>query len=244
MGLRAEVGGVRSARDGFDRRPVESAARGSRLARARGGSGFLAGRTRNSSTGCGLGAPIPTLLTAWIRNWRSQSPRSRTRCSRSGRRPFTRATSLPRSGRFRPRKLPRRNRERGEFHAGTRRLCPGRRRRKLPTLRSRGRKRGRCGRGARGCGRGAGGRGRGPSGGGGGVAERGLAHEMERAREIQARLLPETMPNPDRYEIAARYIPAAHVGGDYYDVIELPTAAWRSWWRMCRARGSVRPWSW
>ena len=49
-----------------------------------------------------------------------------------------------------------------------------------------------------------------------------LAHEMERAREIQARLLPETMPNPDRYEIAARYIPAAHVGGDYYDVIELP----------------------
>ncbi|KAF0241911.1 MAG: serine phosphatase RsbU regulator of sigma [Planctomycetota bacterium] len=49
-----------------------------------------------------------------------------------------------------------------------------------------------------------------------------LALEMERAREIQARLLPATMPNPDRYEIAAQYLPAAHVGGDYYDVIELP----------------------
>lgn len=46
--------------------------------------------------------------------------------------------------------------------------------------------------------------------------------EMERAREIQARLLPERMPSPVGFEIAARYLPAAHVGGDYYDVLELP----------------------
>ncbi|MBI2922243.1 MAG: SpoIIE family protein phosphatase [Planctomycetes bacterium] len=46
--------------------------------------------------------------------------------------------------------------------------------------------------------------------------------EMERAREIQARLLPEKMPSPVGFEIAAQYLPAALVGGDYYDVLELP----------------------
>jgi serine phosphatase RsbU (regulator of sigma subunit) len=54
------------------------------------------------------------------------------------------------------------------------------------------------------------------------LLDKGLAIEMERAREIQGRLLPERIPNPDGYEIAAQYRPAAHVGGDYYDVIELP----------------------
>ncbi len=46
-------------------------------------------------------------------------------------------------------------------------------------------------------------------------------HELKQAREIQARLLPDRMPNPEGYEIAAKYIPASHVGGDYYDAIAL-----------------------
>ncbi|MCC6738552.1 MAG: SpoIIE family protein phosphatase [Planctomycetia bacterium] len=45
--------------------------------------------------------------------------------------------------------------------------------------------------------------------------------ELKQARAIQARLLPEKMPNPEGYEIAARYLPASHVGGDYYDAITL-----------------------
>ncbi len=49
-----------------------------------------------------------------------------------------------------------------------------------------------------------------------------MAHEMDRAREIQSRLLPETIPQPEGFEIAAQYLPAEDVGGDYYDVITLP----------------------
>lgn len=49
-----------------------------------------------------------------------------------------------------------------------------------------------------------------------------MEHELKQAREIQSRLLPERMPNPEGYEIAAQYVPAAHVGGDYYDAIALP----------------------
>ncbi|MCC6742015.1 MAG: SpoIIE family protein phosphatase [Planctomycetia bacterium] len=54
------------------------------------------------------------------------------------------------------------------------------------------------------------------------VRDEKMEREMERAREIQARLLPESIPHPDGFEIAAQYIPAEHVGGDYYDVIQLP----------------------
>ncbi|MCE9581664.1 MAG: SpoIIE family protein phosphatase [Planctomycetes bacterium] len=49
-----------------------------------------------------------------------------------------------------------------------------------------------------------------------------ISHEMERAREIQSRLLPTEIPQPKGFEIAAQYLPAEHVGGDYYDVITLP----------------------
>lgn len=45
--------------------------------------------------------------------------------------------------------------------------------------------------------------------------------EMRQAREIQAGLLPDKMPTPEGYEISAQYIPAALVGGDYYDAIAL-----------------------
>lgn len=44
-----------------------------------------------------------------------------------------------------------------------------------------------------------------------------LEGEMELAREIQERLLPEKLPNIKGYEFAAINRPAEQVGGDYYD---------------------------
>lgn len=49
-----------------------------------------------------------------------------------------------------------------------------------------------------------------------------LAKELDRAREIQAKLLPKEWPAVPGFEIAAWYTPATHVGGDYYDVLQLP----------------------
>ncbi len=54
------------------------------------------------------------------------------------------------------------------------------------------------------------------------VRDEKMNRELERAREIQAQLLPKSIPHPDGFEIAAQYVPAEEVGGDYYDVIELP----------------------
>ncbi len=49
-----------------------------------------------------------------------------------------------------------------------------------------------------------------------------LASELDRARAIQTRLLPTQLPAVPGFDIAARYLPATHVGGDYYDVFRLP----------------------
>ena len=43
------------------------------------------------------------------------------------------------------------------------------------------------------------------------------AHELEEARAVQLALLPPTVPAPPHAEVAARSLPAAQVGGDYYD---------------------------
>ena len=48
-----------------------------------------------------------------------------------------------------------------------------------------------------------------------------LEREMELAREIQQRLLPETFPQLAGFDCAAASRPARHVGGDFYDVIPL-----------------------
>jgi ActR/RegA family two-component response regulator len=48
-----------------------------------------------------------------------------------------------------------------------------------------------------------------------------LARELERANEIQAGLLPKEVAQVPGYEIAGQYLPAEHVGGDYWDVIPL-----------------------
>ncbi len=48
-----------------------------------------------------------------------------------------------------------------------------------------------------------------------------LEEEMRLARRIQERLLPQEIPEPDGYEVAAIAEPSRFVGGDYYDVVEL-----------------------
>ena len=53
------------------------------------------------------------------------------------------------------------------------------------------------------------------------VRER-LETEVQLARQIQQTFLPEKMPELSGWELAARWKPARQVGGDFYDVFELP----------------------
>jgi serine phosphatase RsbU (regulator of sigma subunit) len=53
------------------------------------------------------------------------------------------------------------------------------------------------------------------------VRER-LEHEVELARQIQKTFLPEYLPEFPGWELAATWLTARQVGGDFYDVIELP----------------------
>jgi serine phosphatase RsbU (regulator of sigma subunit) len=50
---------------------------------------------------------------------------------------------------------------------------------------------------------------------------RSLARELEIGREIQAGFLPQSCPQPDGWEIAARFEPARSVSGDFYDAFAL-----------------------
>jgi len=52
-------------------------------------------------------------------------------------------------------------------------------------------------------------------------AERRTAREMEIAKEVQNRLLPQTAPDLETLECAGRCLQAWRVGGDYYDFLEL-----------------------
>jgi len=49
-----------------------------------------------------------------------------------------------------------------------------------------------------------------------------LEHEFEVGREIQAGFLPDILPQPKGWEIAASLQPAREVAGDFYDVFKLP----------------------
>ncbi len=48
-----------------------------------------------------------------------------------------------------------------------------------------------------------------------------MAKELEVAREIQRKIIPDNLPENGNYEIAAEFMPAFEVGGDYYDFFEL-----------------------
>ncbi|MDP1545620.1 MAG: GAF domain-containing protein [Anaerolineales bacterium] len=53
------------------------------------------------------------------------------------------------------------------------------------------------------------------------VRER-LETEVQLARQIQQTFIPDTLPAPPNWHLAARWRTARQVGGDFYDVIELP----------------------
>ncbi|MDX2272336.1 MAG: SpoIIE family protein phosphatase [Cyanobacteriota bacterium] len=45
--------------------------------------------------------------------------------------------------------------------------------------------------------------------------------DIQIARQIQSDFLPESLPHPEGWEVAARFSPARNVAGDFYDVFEL-----------------------
>lgn len=50
--------------------------------------------------------------------------------------------------------------------------------------------------------------------------ERRMEHDLEMARQVQFRLMPQTMPVPARAQLAARFVPARTIGGDLYDFLD------------------------
>lgn len=52
-------------------------------------------------------------------------------------------------------------------------------------------------------------------------AERRAAQELEIAKQVQARLFPQNLPALKSLEFAGVCLPARHVGGDYYDFLQL-----------------------
>jgi serine phosphatase RsbU (regulator of sigma subunit) len=52
--------------------------------------------------------------------------------------------------------------------------------------------------------------------------EQKMARELEVAGQVQAKLLPHTIPQVAGWDIAARLVPARQTSGDYYDFIALP----------------------
>jgi len=49
-----------------------------------------------------------------------------------------------------------------------------------------------------------------------------LERELDVAREMQGKILPQSIPKVKNLEISAVFVPAFEVGGDYYDFFELP----------------------
>jgi sigma-B regulation protein RsbU (phosphoserine phosphatase) len=49
--------------------------------------------------------------------------------------------------------------------------------------------------------------------------EQRLEHDLEMAREVQLRLLPQSLPKHQTTEFAARFLPARTIGGDMYDFL-------------------------
>jgi len=58
------------------------------------------------------------------------------------------------------------------------------------------------------------------------LAHKIIDEELTQVGEIQASLLPETLPQIEGYDFGAFYTPAEHAGGDYYDCIEMSNGYW------------------
>jgi serine phosphatase RsbU (regulator of sigma subunit) len=64
-------------------------------------------------------------------------------------------------------------------------------------------------------------------------AERRAAHELEIAREVQARLFPQRLPELASLEYAGACVQTQQVGGDYYDFLDLGQS------RLCLVLGDI-----
>jgi serine phosphatase RsbU (regulator of sigma subunit) len=64
-------------------------------------------------------------------------------------------------------------------------------------------------------------------------AERRAAHELEIAREVQARLFPQRLPELASLEYAGACVQTHQVGGDYYDFLDLGQS------RLCMVLGDI-----
>jgi len=64
-------------------------------------------------------------------------------------------------------------------------------------------------------------------------AERRAAHELEIARQVQARLFPQRLPELESLEYAGACIQTRQVGGDYYDFLDLGQS------RLCLVLGDI-----
>lgn len=51
---------------------------------------------------------------------------------------------------------------------------------------------------------------------------RAIEREMQVGQLIQAEFLPDELPSPPGWELGARFLPARHLSGDFYDVFPLP----------------------
>jgi sigma-B regulation protein RsbU (phosphoserine phosphatase) len=51
--------------------------------------------------------------------------------------------------------------------------------------------------------------------------EQRVQRQLQLAADVQRRMLPRTLPDIPRFDVAARYIPSFELGGDFYDFIEL-----------------------
>ncbi|MCX8083392.1 MAG: SpoIIE family protein phosphatase [Calditerrivibrio sp.] len=57
-------------------------------------------------------------------------------------------------------------------------------------------------------------------------AQKIIEDELRQVGEIQASLLPSSLPDIGGFEFGALYIPAEHAGGDYYDCIQMSNGYW------------------
>lgn len=52
--------------------------------------------------------------------------------------------------------------------------------------------------------------------------EQRIERQLQLAADVQRRMLPRSIPQLPRLELAARYVPSLELGGDFYDFIDLP----------------------